>query len=65
MNRYLHEELYSIPDLHLQLHRAASRARARAVHAAVAKGFAALARLGRRLKSHFDLRPSHWMERLG
>ena len=50
MNRYVNDELYSIPDLHLRLHRAASRARALAVHAAVAKAFAALARLGRRLK---------------
>jgi len=65
MNRYLQEELYRIPDLHLRLDAAARRARARAVQAAMASAAAGLRRLARRLVPHFDFHPSHWMERLG
>lgn len=65
MNRYLHDELYSIPDLHLRLDAAARRARARAIQAGLASAGAALRRLAGRLAPRFDFHPSHWLERLG
>jgi hypothetical protein len=65
MNRYIHDELYSIPDLHLRLDAAARRARARAIQAGLASAGAALRRLAGRLAPRFDFHPSHWLERLG
>ena len=65
MNRFIHDELYNIPDLHLRLDTAARRARAQAIHAGLVSAATSLARLGRRLAPRFDFHPSHWMERLG
>jgi O-succinylbenzoate synthase len=65
MNRFIHDELYGIPDLHLRLDAAARRARARALQAGAARAGAALRRLARRLAPRFDFHPTHWMERLG
>lgn len=65
MNRFVHEELYRIPDLHLRLDHAARRARARAIAAGFSSGLAALVRLARRFAPRLDFHPSHWMERLG
>jgi hypothetical protein len=65
MNRYIHDELYSIPDLHLRLDAAARRARARAIQAGLASAGAALRRLAGRLAPRFVFHPSHWLERLG
>jgi O-succinylbenzoate synthase len=65
MNRFIHDELYDIPDLHLRLDAAARRARAQAIQAGLASAAAALRRLARRLAPRFDFHPSHWMERLG
>jgi hypothetical protein len=65
MNRFSHEELYNIPDLHQRLDAAARRARAQAIHAGLVNAAAALRRLARRLAPRFDFHPSHWMERLG
>jgi hypothetical protein len=65
MNRYTMEEFHSNPVLLQRLLDQAHRERARAIGAAFSKGFAALARLARRLVPRFNFRPNHWMERLG
>ena len=58
MNRYLMEEFYADPALRRRLFEAAHRERTRAIRAGWAW-------LRRQLQSRFDLRPGHWMERLG
>ena len=65
MNRYIMEEFYRDPALLHRLQAQAMRERNRAIGAAFRKGLAALVRLGRRLLPRFDVRPAHWMERLG
>jgi hypothetical protein len=65
MNRYSMEEFHNNPALLQRLLGEAHRERARAIGGAIGKGFAALARLPRRLLPRFNFRPNHWMERLG
>lgn len=57
MNRYVMEEFYSDPSLRRRLFEQARQERSKAMRA----GFAWL----RRQLPRFDMRPGHWMERLG
>jgi hypothetical protein len=65
MNRNILEELYSDPDAYQRMVERAHRERSRAIGAGVRAALGALAGLRQRLAARFDLRPGHWMERLG
>jgi hypothetical protein len=58
MNRYIIEEFYNDPALRRRLFQEAHRERSRTIKAGWNW-------LRRELQSRFDLRPGHWMERLG
>ena len=64
MNRYMHDEYYTDPELFRRL---AHRERERAIRGAVARLSSRIAALLGGIKARLTLhaRPSHWLARLG